>query len=105
MILKVINGFILVAIVSVLLIIYFHAERNLKDAAHNLRELGNDTIIRTVIIDDTIPVLTEINVGNEVPILLRMRVNDSMNLKMAVRYDTTLTIPLTLNLNKIIKVD
>jgi hypothetical protein len=89
----------------VLLSMYINAERQLKRATKNLRDLGHQYIDYSLLIEDSIPLNTFINIKGLSPIGLKMNLTDSIPIAMAVNFKDSFQLPIDIRINDMITID
>jgi hypothetical protein len=97
--------FFLIILSLILLRFYFHADKQLTRATKNLRDLGNQYIDYSLVIEDSIPLTTFINIGGRVPTNIQMAVVDSIPVLMNVNFKDSLRLPINIQVSDLIKID
>jgi hypothetical protein len=94
-----------VAIILVLLIAKFMAEKRLERVSGMLNRLGESEIIYTVHVEDTLDISTAFRIEVAVPVIVQMDVDYDLDFKANIPIDQQIMTPINLVVNQNIKVD
>ncbi|MEJ7677377.1 MAG: hypothetical protein WKG06_05785 [Segetibacter sp.] len=99
-------GFVLSMTLSFAIALFYNnAQKNLLEAAENLRAIGNGVIYDTVYFDSTIPVDTEIRIERTIPVNLNMKLKDSLKIILTKKQSLSLKIPISIDIDKVLHID